>query len=158
MIVSKHKRTVDVFIQLTMNQYLVTNPNIQKKEKKTLKMQSDLGKRSETVGSTACIGNNVHVWLVCLLIYSNYKHGCISWRSWYYNFLGTTLQSKSRKAQMNHACCERVKVEKLKKKSQLKSINFLMCQSLLNCCENPRSFNNILSTKITPRDFSRIPG
>jgi hypothetical protein len=62
------------------------------------KMRSDLSKRSKAIGSATCIGNNVHVWLVCLLIYSNYKHRSISWGSWYDHFLRTTLQSNVTKS------------------------------------------------------------
>lgn len=56
--------------------------------------QSHLGKRSKTICRTTCIRNNVHFWVVCLLIHSYHKHWSISRWSWYYYFLGTSLQSK----------------------------------------------------------------
>ena len=35
--------------------------------------------------------------------------------------------------------------------------NLLVCWSLLNCCENPRGFDNIVWPKITPRNLCWVP-
>jgi hypothetical protein len=40
--------------------------------------KNDLGKWSKAVGSATCIRNNIHLWIIAILINSNYKHGSIS--------------------------------------------------------------------------------
>ena len=56
-----------------------------------LEIWSNLGKWGKAVSGTACIGNNIHAWFVCTLIYSHHKHRCISRWSRNDNLLSSTL-------------------------------------------------------------------
>lgn len=77
------------FIELYKS-LLFTKSDIQDKNK--ICNITNLGKRCKAIGGTACIRDYIHVWFICLLIYSNNKHGCVRWWGRYDDFLGATLQ------------------------------------------------------------------
>lgn len=112
-------------------------------------IKTDLCKRSKTIGGTASIRNNVHVWPVCLLVHPHHKHWCISRGSWYYHFLGTTLQKQIKKQalllNLDFTC-------QWFRGKLMVNTNLLVCWSLIKCSENPGRFNYILSPHNHPKE------
>ena len=122
---------------------------------------TNLSKRCKTIGGTTCVGDYIHVWLVCLLINPNNKHGCISWRGRNYHFLCTTLQNQWNIKQKHVIFQTRVMWVKCYQKLWgqrmfVWKMHLQMGRSLWEGSEYAWRLDNVISSKISPRDLSWI--
>ena len=111
---------------------------------------TNLSKRCKTIGGTTCVGDYIHVWLVCLLINPNNKHGCISWRGRNDYFLCTTLQNQWNTIKQPY------EISKQGYLNMSMKVHLQMGCSLWQGGEYTWRLNNIVSSKISPRDLSWI--